>query len=117
MNIHDQAHQLARSLKNSAEYQELLAAKSKVEAIPESKKLLHDFRAKQWELQKATLSGQQPTEAQMQSFQQMASLISLHPPLQEYLMAEFRFSQLMTDIQKILSDAVKDWLPEELGNA
>lgn len=113
MNIHDMAHQLARSLTKSAEYQEFLVAKKKLDQNKTAKNMLKDLRAKQWEIQQVQFAGKQPSEQQMKSFKQVAELVSHNSALQEYLRAEYRFGQLMGDVQKILGDAVREWLPAE----
>lgn len=53
MNHYDYAHNLARALKESEEYQAMLKAKEQMEADPKNKEMLLEFRKFQWEMQKS----------------------------------------------------------------
>ncbi len=109
MNPYDYAHNLARALKESNEYKGLLDAKKKLEADPKNKEMLLDFRRCQWEIEKAKAFQKEVDEVTKRRMAQLAELVSANPTVQEYLMAEFRFGQVMADIQKILSEAVSEW--------
>ncbi|MCW2279084.1 YlbF family regulator [Heliophilum fasciatum] len=112
MNVYDAAHQLARAIKQSSEYTGYAAAKAKVDGQEGTAKMLSDLRAKQWELQELRMKGQEPTAEQMAALQKMAELVSHSPTLQEFLNAEYRFGQMVEDVQKIMGDAIRDLLPQ-----
>jgi cell fate (sporulation/competence/biofilm development) regulator YlbF (YheA/YmcA/DUF963 family) len=40
---------------------------------------------------------------------QLGDLVGANSAIQGYLMAEYRFGQVMMDIQKILSDSLAEW--------
>jgi len=105
-NVYDQAHQLARALARSPEYLEYKKVKEKLEANPENKKLMMDFRAKQMELQKAVLLGHKVDEAKQKQLHKMQEILTLNPAIAEFLQAEFRFSTMMMEVQKIIGEAV-----------
>lgn len=110
MNVYDYAHQLANALKQSEEYLCWLRAWNSIQSDPKNKEMLMDFRKYQWEVQKEKLLGNDVGQDKMQRLEQIAQLVSLNPALQEYLAAEFRFARLLTDIQKILTDSLPDWI-------
>lgn len=109
MNVYDCAHELARALKKSEEYQTLLEAKTRVEADPKNKEMLLTFRRSQWKAQKARAVGKEIDEAQLQKLQHLTELVNLNPTIRDLITAEFRFARLMADIQKILTDALTEW--------
>ena len=50
MNVYDQAHQLARAIRESEEHRQYIAMKKQVEANPELDNAIKDFMARQLEL-------------------------------------------------------------------
>jgi cell fate (sporulation/competence/biofilm development) regulator YlbF (YheA/YmcA/DUF963 family) len=44
--------------------------------------------------------------------QQVSELVNLNPTLRDHLGAEYRFTQLMADVQKILADALNEWFKD-----
>lgn len=109
MNVYDHAHGLARALKESGEYQGLLEAREKLESDPKNKEMLLDFRRCQWEMEKARVLEKDVDELTKHRFQQLAELVAANSTIQEYFAAEYRFGQVMADIQKILADALSEW--------
>lgn len=109
MNLYDHAHNLARALKESGEYQGLLKARKQLESDPKNKEMLSEFRRYQWKMEKSRALQQEVDEITRRRMEQLGELVGANPTIQEYLMAEYRFGQVMVDIQKILSEALSDW--------
>ncbi len=109
MNAYDQAHELARTLKASEEYRVFLDARKRLETDPKNKEMLDDLRRLQWEMEMAQAMGKEVDEAKKTQASQLIQLVNLNPTLKDYLGAEYRFAQLMADIQKILADALNEW--------
>jgi cell fate (sporulation/competence/biofilm development) regulator YlbF (YheA/YmcA/DUF963 family) len=109
VNVYDCAYELARALKESEEYKKLLEARARVDADPKNKQMFLDFRKCQWEIQKAKALGKDVDENQLRRFEQLADLVNLNPVVKELIAAEFRFSRLMADIQKILVSTLSEW--------
>lgn len=107
MSVYDQAHSLARALKNSTEYVEYAAAKGKVDADPNASRMLKDFQQRQIDIQKEQLLNGKVSDGQMKQYEQMYEVISLNPAIKDYLTAEFRLARLLTDIQKIIGEAIE----------
>jgi cell fate (sporulation/competence/biofilm development) regulator YlbF (YheA/YmcA/DUF963 family) len=108
MNAYDKAHELARALRESEEFRTLAEKKKQVDADPQAKKILDDFRRRQWELETRRLMGEEITEDDRQAMQKLQDAIQLHQTLREYLEVEYRFSVLYSDIHRILGDAVRE---------
>ena len=75
MNPYDQAHELARALKESEEYREFTRLKEVAYDDGTNKALLDEYKRLQF-----------------------------NPDVSAYLMAEFRFQRMLSDIFKILAD-------------
>lgn len=106
MNVYDKAHELARALSASREYRDYKAAKEKIYQDEANKRMLKDFKKRQLQLQAAFLSGKQPDEEELDKFKKLSELIQHSPAISEFLQAEYRLNTLMSDIYKILGEAV-----------
>ena len=115
MNPYDQAHALARALKESEEYAEYMRLKQVAYDDGTNKALLDEYKRLQVKLQMSMVgaAGQMPGE-DMQRFQQLASLLYMNSDVQAYLMAEMQMQKTLADVFKILTEAagVKFDLPE-----
>jgi cell fate (sporulation/competence/biofilm development) regulator YlbF (YheA/YmcA/DUF963 family) len=116
MNPYDIAHQLATALNTSEEYRAFIAAKEKVKTDTANTKMLADFQLKQFELQQLQMLGQEISQDKQQELERSYSLLSLNPSIKEYLEAEFRFSRLINDVQKILADGIQEAVPVAYEN-
>ena len=116
MTAYDKAHELAKLLGNSDEYNLFKKAKHSLEQDQENVKMLQDFRRKQLEIQMAQISGVEVDEEYIKQTEQLYEVLSMNSNINEYLNAEYRLSRMMSDIQKILGDAVKEWFSLEMTN-
>ncbi len=106
MNVYDKAHELARALSASREYRDYKAAKEKIYQDETNKKMLKDFKKRQFQMQAAFLSGKQPDQEELDRFKKLSELIQHSPAISDFLQAEYRLNTLMSDIYKILGEAV-----------
>lgn len=100
------AKQLAKALAESAEYQNYKAAKEKVEAHEAARTMLKDFREKQIELERKRMNGDKLLQPLEEELRKLTEIISLNPFVRDYLIAEFQFSMMIMDVQKIIGEAV-----------
>jgi cell fate (sporulation/competence/biofilm development) regulator YlbF (YheA/YmcA/DUF963 family) len=112
MNVYDLAHNLARGLNTSPEYKNYQEALSKIKGDKEKENLLADFRKKQMEIQALQLMGKEVPKEKMDELHKAMEILSFHPVIKEYLEAEFRLGRVLSDVQKIIADAVELWYPE-----
>ena len=103
-NVYDQAHALARSLKESQEYVEYMSLKDKAYADETNRALLDEYKRLQYRMQLAVASSQRMDEDDLQRMQKIAALLQFNPDASAYLLAEFRFQKMLADIYKILAD-------------
>ena len=104
MNPYDQAHTLAKSLKESEEYREYIRLKEAAYEDATNKALLDEYKKLQFRLQAKMASGESMPQEDMQRLQQIGTLLQFNPDVSSYLLAEFRFQRMLTDIFKILAD-------------
>lgn len=109
MSVYNKAHDLARELTASVEYQDYLKAKENLEKDKPNMMLLEEFRRKQWEVQMAQFLGQEIEEEVINQLDQVYQALSLNPLINEFLMAEYRLTRLLGDVQKILSTSLDTW--------
>lgn len=106
MNVYDQAHGLAKAIRESEEYKQYQAAKERAEANPELNNMLKDFQQKQFELQAKQLAGEPMDEAMMQSIQSLYGIVMQNPQAAEYMQHEMRFSMMINDVYQILGEVI-----------
>ena len=104
MNVYDKAHELARELKNSPEYQEYQRCKEVAMENETQKALIQEYKKLQFQLQVSVAGGGKPDPAEMERLQKIMAVLQLSQDATRYLMAEFRFQRMLTDIFKILAD-------------
>ncbi len=104
INIYDQAHALARSLKETEEYREFKRLKDLAYEDQTNKALLDEYKRMQFKMQAKAASGERMSDDDMQKIQRIASLLQLNEDARGYMFAEFRFQKLLADIYKILGD-------------
>ena len=104
MNPYDQAHELARALKDSEEYREYERLKQTAYEDGTNKALLDEYKKLQFRLQAKMAAGETLPEEDFQRLQQIGTLLQFNPDVSAFLMAEFRFQRMLSDIFKILAD-------------
>lgn len=111
MSVLGTAHQLAQEIKESEEYQFFIFAKEALKNDDKNYRIIRDFQIKQMEIQQAQLFGLDISEEKQQEMEQLYSLLSLNPAARAYLEAEFKISRLISDVQRIIGEAIIDALP------
>lgn len=104
MNIIDQAHVLARAIKESDEFREYQRLKDVAYDDATNRALLDEYKRLQYQMQARLASGSPVEESDFQRMQQIASLLQFNQDASAYLLAEFRFQRTLADVYKILAD-------------
>lgn len=104
MNPYDQAHALAKSLRESEEYKEYSRLKETAYEDATNKALLDEYKKLQFKLQARMASGETLPSDDMQRLQQIGTLLQFNPDVSNFLMAEFRFQRMISDVFKILAE-------------
>ena len=104
MNPYDQAHALARALRESEEYRDYVRLKQTAYEDGTNKALLDEYKRLQFRMQAKLAAGESMPEEDMQRLTQIGALLQFNPDVSAYLMAEFRFQRMLSDVFKILAD-------------
>ena len=104
MNPYDQAHALARSLKESEEYREMMRLREAAYESDTNRALLEEYKRLQFRMQAKMASGETMPEEDYQRLQQIGTLLQFNQDVSAFLLAEFRFQRMLSDIFKILAD-------------
>lgn len=107
MNIYDKATELANDLKTSKEFTDFKVAKELVEKDPKTKEMVYDFKKKQFELQAEHFSGKEPDKEKVANLHNLYNILIANSEISRYFEAEYRFSQMISDVYKIIGDAVE----------
>lgn len=107
MNVYDSAHNLAKAIKDSDEYNVYSAAKGKLDASEGLKKSFEDFKKREAEIQMSIMGGNEPKDNEIETLNSLYEVLSKDPLGSEYLQAENRYRQMLDDMSKILADAMQ----------
>lgn len=109
MYVYDQANNLAKSIKESKEYLEYKKAKEDLKSNPEMKEKIDEFEKIRYEVQVMSFQGEQDEEKQ-KKLQQLYQILMQDAKIKEYFDIEVRFNIMLADVNKIISESVKDLL-------
>ncbi len=107
MNVYDSANELARALRESREFQALKTAKEVLAKDPDAMKMADDFMALNVEVNMAKYQGKEPDKEKAEKADKLLGILQLNKEAVDYLQAVMRFELLMSDINKAISDVVK----------
>ena len=106
MNVYDQAHNLARAIKESEEFKQYDYLKKVIDQKEDLSKMVKDFQSKQIEMQAKQMMGEEVGPEMMQGIQELYQIIMTDPTASQYMQAEMRFSLMMNDVYKILGEVM-----------
>lgn len=110
MNSYDKAHELAKTLKNDPAIVEFEKLKEQIKNDKELNDKLENFKQKRLELQiKSMQEGNINKEDEEKVKKEYQELLS-NPLAVEYFEKEVKINILVSDIQKIIYDDIKDIL-------
>lgn len=107
MNVYDEAHALARALKESPEYRAYAELKAKVSENEELSSSLNDFQQKQFQLQAQQVLGGELEGDVMEQIQSLYQILLRDPLAAQYLQAEFAFTRMVSEVYNILGEVIK----------
>lgn len=106
MNVYDEAHGLARALKESNEFKEFDRMRKEVEQDPDVSKMLGELQTLQIQLQTAQMTGNQPDADTMSRMQSLSTMLATKPLAAKFMQTEAAFSVMMNDVFRIIGEAV-----------
>ncbi len=108
MNIYDTANRLAYEIKQSDEYINYKKLKKEVNENPELKEKLDKFETSRYEVQLMAIKGEEQDNEKALEMQKLYTELIQNETMKKYFDAELKFNVLLTDVNKIIGDAVQD---------
>lgn len=106
MNVYDEAHGLARAIKESNEFREFDRMRKEVEQDADVSQMLGELQKLQIELQTAQMTGSQPDADTMSRMQSLSTMLATKPLAAKFMQTEAAFSVMMNDVFRIIGEAV-----------
>ena len=106
MNVYDEAHGLARALKESNEFKEFDRMRKEVEQDPDVSQMLGELQTLQIQLQTAQMTGNQPDADTLSRLQSLSTMLATKPLAAKFMQTEAAFSVMMNDVFRIIGEAV-----------
>ena len=106
MNVYDEAHGLARAIKESNEFKEFDRMRKEVEQDADVSQMLGELQKLQIELQTAQMTGNQPDQDMMTRMQSLSTMLATKPLAAKFMQTEAAFSVMMNDVFRIIGEAV-----------
>ncbi len=111
MYVYDEANNLAKAIQDSKEYLEFKKAREELDKDPELKKKVDDFEKTRYDVQVLSFKGEtQENEEKMKKLQEMYDILTKEPKIKEFFDIAVRFNIMLADVNKIISESVKDLL-------
>ena len=107
MNVYDEAHSLAKAIKESNEFKEFDRIRKEVDRDKECSDMLKELTELQVQLQTAQLTGQQPDKEVFARFQSLSTMVMTKPLAAQYLQAQMAIATMMNDVFGIVGEAIK----------
>lgn len=107
MNVYDEAHSLAKAIKESNEFMEFDRVRKEVDADKETSDMLKELTELQVQLQTAQMVGQQPDKDVFARFQSLNTMAMTKPLAMQYMQAQFALATMMNDVFGIVGEAIK----------
>ena len=107
MYVYDEANNLAKAIQESKEYTDYKKAKEEVNQDIEMKKQIDEFERLRYDVQALSFQGKEDTE-KMQKLQEMYKILNENKKIKEYFDVEVRFNIMLADINRIISESVKE---------
>ena len=110
MYVYDEANKLAKAIQESKEYIEYKQARESLASQPEMKAKIEEFEKTRYEVQILSFQGEKQDEEKMKKLQELYQILMQDEKVKAYFDIEVRFNIMLADINKIISEAVKDIL-------
>ncbi len=107
MYVYDEANNLAKAIQQSKEYQEYKKAKEELSTNQEKKKKVEEFEKIRYDIQVMSFQGKEDPE-KMKKLQEMYNILNEDKTIKEYFDIEVRFNIMLADVNRIISESVKE---------
>jgi cell fate (sporulation/competence/biofilm development) regulator YlbF (YheA/YmcA/DUF963 family) len=113
MSVIEKARELGNEIRKTAEYKELERVTENMEGDSDANQMIKEIQDLQQKIQFAQQSGVEPSEEQIQQFNNIKARMDSNLTIQAYAKAQNEFSQFMQDVNCAISEGIN---PESKGN-
>lgn len=106
MSVLEKAKELAEAIKLTDDYKSYSELKEKINADEKLKGPFSLFEAKQMNLQRCQMLGEELNEDEIKDAQELYQELNENKTVQKFFAAEFELNKLMSEVSKILGDAM-----------
>ena len=110
MQVYDTANRLAQEIKDSEKYVNYKMAKQTINLNPEIKNKIDEFEKARYEQQIEAMQTGKQDEEKIKKVQNLYGELIQKEEAKKYFDAELKFNILLGDVNKIISEAVRDIL-------
>lgn len=110
MNVYDTANKLASELRTSNEYLEYKKVKAELDENQDVKNKIREFEEKRYAVQLEALKGEEQEKTKLEEMQKIYMELMENDLAKSYFERELKFNVLITDVNKIIAESVKDVL-------
>ncbi len=107
MSLEKKAKELGNEIAKTEAYQELERTSKNVKDSPEANKMIDKVQEVQQNMQFAHQSGVQPSQEQIQQFNELKQQMESNLTIQAYARAQESFNKLMEDVNSAISKGIK----------
>lgn len=105
--IKNKARELAEAILKTKEYAEYKRARRRLERDQENYEILEMYRQRQWEIQLDSILGREP-EWEEEEEDDVFTDLADNENVNQFLLAEYRFTRILTEVQDILLDSIEN---------
>lgn len=108
MNVYDTANRLAGEIKESEEYVNYKMARQALALNPDLKKKIGEFEVARYDAQLTQMQTGKEDEEKTNKMKELYTELIQIDDAKKYFDAEMKFNILLTDVNKIIGEAVRD---------
>lgn len=106
MKVYDKAHETARALKESPQYKAYVKVREELKSDQNSWQMVKNFRARQTQIQRQILAGEEPPADKIKEIQELSEIIGNSSRVTDFFRAEMELIKIVEDIQRILVQSI-----------
>jgi len=106
MNVYDEAHSLAKAIKESNEFIEFDRLRAEVDKDEQISQMMKELQQLQIEIQTAQMAGQDVSQETLSRAQNLGTMVATKPLASQFMQAQATFMVMMNDVFGIIGEAM-----------
>jgi len=109
--VKDIAYRLAEAITDLPEYREYTEARHRLEQDRDNYAILEMYRHRQWEVHLESMLGKDTRDLEEDLVEEMTENLKGNQAVNDFLLAEYRFTRILAEVQEILISSVEGLRP------